>query len=336
IPVENLLAQGITSVPEAYIQPHPPIYGSQRGNSTQIPVIDLTLPEEEITDAIARACKDWGFFQVISHGVAQEIVDGMLQAAKDFFDLPMAVRMKYFSATPIPKTTGYSVRFDNSSVVDWRDFLFQSLCYPPCSDAVKESCPSDPPHYRDSSARYCEAMHDLGRKLLRYVSRGLGLESNRIEQSLEELHHSMLMNRYLPCPQPELVLALRSHTDPNVISLLVDNGVPGLQVLKDGAWITVHSLPGAIVVNMGDQLEIMSNGKYKSAEHRALANSDSTRYSIASFFEPPPAGPLIAPFPELVNAQEESQFQAVCYRDYLAIFFAKQASGKSVITQVKK
>ncbi|XP_024540224.1 flavonol synthase/flavanone 3-hydroxylase [Selaginella moellendorffii] len=185
-------------------------------------------------------------------------------------------------------------------------------------------------------------MHDLGRKLLRYVSRGLGLESNRIEQSLEELHHSMLMNRYLPCPQPELVLALRSHTDLDVIPLLVNNGVPGLQVLKDGAWITVHSLPGAIVVTMGDQLEvkctswvltsyvfppqIMSNGKYKSPEHRTLANSDSTRYSIASFFEPPPAGLLIAPVPELVNAQDESHFQAVCYRDYLAIFFAKQAS----------
>ena len=93
-------------------------------------------------------------------------------------------------------------------------------------------------------------------KLLGVLSEGLGLNLNYIATLIKEpLVHLRIYN-YPPCPQPDLVNGLRPHSDPDILTVLLDDGVDGLQVRKDDQWYTVASVPGALTINVGDLLQV--------------------------------------------------------------------------------
>lgn len=97
----------------------------------------------------------------------------------------------------------------------------------------------------------------------------------------------MKVSHYPPCPHPEMVNGLRAHTDAGgIILLFQDDEVEGLEILKDGKWIDVQPLTNSIVINTGDQIEVLSNGRYMSVWHRVNAKPNQTRRSIASFYHP--------------------------------------------------
>jgi hypothetical protein len=104
---------------------------------------------------------------------------------------------------------------------------------------------------------YCSAVRELGFRLYVAISEGLGLDGAYIKEALGEQEQHMAVNFYPRCPAPELTYGLPAHTDPNALTiLLMDQQVAGLQVLKDGRWIAVNPRPGALVVNIGDQLQV--------------------------------------------------------------------------------
>ncbi|KAB5556138.1 hypothetical protein DKX38_007047 [Salix brachista] len=95
----------------------------------------------------------------------------------------------------------------------------------------------------------------------------------------------MLVNHYPPCPDPSLTFGVSEHCDPNLITILQqESDVFGLQVLRNGEWIGVEPISKAFVVNMGYQMQIISNNKLRSVEHRAVTNSEKARTSVAMFF----------------------------------------------------
>ncbi|XP_039683417.1 protein DMR6-LIKE OXYGENASE 2 [Medicago truncatula] len=100
----------------------------------------------------------------------------------------------------------------------------------------------------------------------------------------------------------------------------MQDDVSGLQVLKDGKWITVEPLPGAFVVNIGHLLEIISKGKLKSAEHRAVTNSSHTRTS-AAFFIAPLDDCLIEPAEDLTDENNQPILKSFKYKEFLKQFF---------------
>ncbi|CAI8609035.1 unnamed protein product [Vicia faba] len=100
----------------------------------------------------------------------------------------------------------------------------------------------------------------------------------------------VVVNYYPKCPQPDLTLGLKRHTDPGTITLLLQDQVGGLQATKDNGktWITVQPVEGAFVVNLGDHGHYLSNGRFKNADHQAVVNSNYSRLSIATFQNPAP------------------------------------------------
>lgn len=112
---------------------------------------------------------------------------------------------------------------------------------------------------RGTVEEYSKHVVSLSNKLLTALSTSLGLQSSeRLEQAFGEMDMGMRINYYPPCPQPDLTLGLSSHSDPGGLTVLLqDDRVPGLQVkAQNKDWVTVQPLPGALVVNMGDQIQV--------------------------------------------------------------------------------
>ncbi|WMV15689.1 hypothetical protein MTR67_009074, partial [Solanum verrucosum] len=107
-----------------------------------------------------------------------------------------------------------------------------------------------------------------------------------------------------------------------------------LQIKKDGAWISVPYRPDAFVVNIGDILEIVTNGIYKSIEHRAIVNEDKERISIATFFSPKLDGDL-GPAASLLTPQSPAQYRRIGVADYFKGYFSRELVGKSYIDTLR-
>ncbi|KAL3751185.1 hypothetical protein ACJRO7_012066 [Eucalyptus globulus] len=147
------------------------------------------------------------------------------------------------------------------------------------------------------------------------------------------LETRVMVGHYYPyCPQPDLTVGLTSHTNPGVITLLLQDRIGGLQVKHSDEWVDVAPVPGALVVNIGDILQIMSNDKYKSMDHRVLANpSREPRVLIAVFCNPSNHENVFGPFPELVSSDKPAAFQQFTFSEYMRRFFTKELDGKSLI-----
>ncbi|PWA65030.1 flavonol synthase [Artemisia annua] len=172
--------------------------------------------------------------------------------------------------------------------------------------------------YRDTNEEYAQSLIGVANKLLGLLSKGLGLEEDEVKQALggEDLVYMLKINYYPPCPCPELALGVAPHTDMSSITILVPNEVQGLQVFKDGDWYDVAYIPNALIIHIGDQIEILSNGKYKSVYHRTTVNKEKTRMSWPVFLEPPPEFE-VGPIPKLVNKDDPPKYKTKKYKDYV-------------------
>ena len=105
---------------------------------------------------------------------------------------------------------------------------------------------------------YSKWVQEIGQKLLSLLSLGLGVEKNELKDSLggDELKYLLKINYYPPCPRPDLALGVPAHTDMCAITILVPNDVQGLQVFRDDHWFNVDYIPNALVIHIGDQLEV--------------------------------------------------------------------------------
>lgn len=139
---------------------------------------------------------------------------------------------------------------------------------------------------------YRRELRNLAEKVMEVMEENLGLERGHIKKAFAgggdyAPFFGTKVSHYPPCPRPDLANGLRAHTDAGgVILLFQDDRVGGLQILKDGCWIDVQPITNTIVINTGDQIEVISNGKYKSVLHRVLATCTGNRRSVASFYNP--------------------------------------------------
>ncbi|KAL3849851.1 hypothetical protein ACJIZ3_011733 [Penstemon smallii] len=142
--------------------------------------------------------------------------------------------------------------------------------------------------------KYMKAQEELGRIILKILARGIGLTSDFFTRNLTEKE---------ACPLPEKCLGLGSHSDPHTLTILLQDEIGGLQVLKDDdQWFGIRPVPNSFIFNIGDTLEAWTNGRLKSVVHRAVLNKESHCLSIAYFISPASTTVIESP-PELVDSE---------------------------------
>ncbi|GKV18124.1 hypothetical protein SLEP1_g28545 [Rubroshorea leprosula] len=262
--------------------------------SNEIPVISLGGIEEvggrrvEICKKIVEACEDWGIFQVVDHGVDAKLISEMTRLAREFFALPPEEKLRFDMSGG--KKGGFIVssHLQGEAVQDWREIVTY-FSYP-IKNRDYSRWPDKPEEWRAVTEEYSEKLMRLACKLLEVLSEAMGLEKEALTKACVDMDQKVVINYYPKCPQPDLTLGLKRHTDPGTITLLLQDQVGGLQATRDNGqtWITVQPVEGAFVVNLGDHGHYLSNGRFKNADHQAVVNSNYSRLSIATFQNPAP------------------------------------------------
>nr|AFK41061.1 unknown [Medicago truncatula] len=262
--------------------------------SNEIPIISLDGIDDaggrraEICNKIVEACENWGIFQVVDHGVDSRLISEMTRFAKGFFDLPPEEKLRFDMSGG--KKGGFIVssHLQGEAVKDWRE-LVTYFSYP-IRQRDYSRWPDKPEGWKEVTEQYSEKLMNLACKLLEVISEAMGLEKDALTKACVDMDQKVVINYYPKCPQPDLTLGLKRHTDPGTITLLLQDQVGGLQATKDNGktWITVQPVEGAFVVNLGDHGHYLSNGRFKNADHQAVVNSNYSRLSIATFQNPAP------------------------------------------------
>lgn len=318
--VQNVASQSNETIHSDFVrsETEQPGITTVRGTQLKVPIIDFSNPDEDkVLHEIVEASREWGMFQIVNHGIPGQVIKNLQAVGKEFFELPQEEKEQYAKPEDSTSIEGYGTKLQKE--VDnkrgWVDHLFHKLW--PTSDINYRYWPKNPPSYREVNEEYDKHLHGVVDKLFKSLSIGLGLEEHELKEFAggDNIVHLLKINYYPPCPFPNVVLGVPAHTDMSCITILVPNHVQGLQASRDDQWYDVKYIPDALVIHIGDQMEIMSNGKYKAVLHRTTVSKDETRISWPVFIEPQPEH-VVGPHPKLVNQDNPPKYKSKKYKDY--------------------
>jgi isopenicillin N synthase-like dioxygenase len=314
-----------------------------------VPTVDIRDPSGVSLDALDRACADHGFFLLVGHGL------------DDLIDRTWEFTRSFFASGPENKVP---IRRGPDAMLGWYDreltrqrrdhkevFDFIDPAIPPDRDPNR--WPTEPSGFRAAMTEYFDEFAVLAGTVLDLIHATLGVAPQiAAEHPNPRTTSSVRLNHYPvgdPVPADERAglnelgdVALGHHTDPGVLTLLLQDDTGGLQARsRHDGWIDVEPRPGTIVVNLGDTLQVWTNDRYRAAVHRVLPMTDHSRYSIPYFSNPPRdcviepirslagSSPAYRPFTwrEFIKGRSEDNFADYGAADIQISDFALDASG---------
>eukprot|EP00253_Pinus_taeda_P001968 PITA_01968 len=304
-----------------------------------LPVIDISGLEgphrPKVVSAIGRACQENGFFQVINHGVEDSLIGEVMRVASEFFQLPIEERDRFASGDTMKAVRyGTSLNHMRDRVLCWRDFL-KHYCHP--LDQMLRLWPSNPSDYRSVVSSYSKDVRRLFVRIMSAVVESLGLPHNKyiVENGFsDEGSQVMVLNYYPACPEPELTLGIPPHSDYGCITVLAQDSTGGFQVLHKGQWEAIRPLPKSLTINIGDHIEVLSNGRYKSVMHRAVVNSEKPRISVAAFMSLPLEA-NICPAPELTDEHHPPMYRDTNFAELMNLLTSNEYRAGSFLDSIR-
>jgi isopenicillin N synthase-like dioxygenase len=310
-------------------------YNDYTAAGEQVPVIDLSslrrsnknpgeeeeegeegsrrssLIHEKLVEQVGKACEEWGFFQVINHGISLSLLDEVETNALNFFALPLEEKSKV--RRTFENALGYYDSELTKNVRDWKevfDFTTRGVLELPVASSGNEEqihvysnqWPEYPSTFREVCEKWSKSVESLAFELLGLIAESLGLPATYFHKYwLPDDSNFIRLNYYPKCPTPNLALGVSRHKDGGGLTVLVQDEVGGLEVRrKDGEWIGIKPQRDAFVINVGDLFQVWSNDKYKSVEHRVVVNENKARFSVPFFFNPSQSTD-VAPVPQLLG-----------------------------------
>jgi len=262
-----------------------------------VATVSLDRPVTSIAGELGESFARWGFAVVRDHGLPEALVAEAWELTREFFALPDAVKRQYH----IPGTGGArgytpfgTERAKDAHIHDLKEFWHVGRSLPP-GDPLEAFMPpnlwpEELPRFRPVFQELYTAFESSGRRILRAIALHLGLEEAWFDPTVEDGNSVMRLLHYPPLPPgaPEGAIRAAAHGDINTITLLLGAEEAGLQLLTaKGDWLPIHPPTGALVVNIGDMLERLTNQRLVSTRHRVVnpvgEAARRARYSMPFF-----------------------------------------------------
>ncbi len=252
----------------------------------------------DVARAIDRACRHHGFFYVTGHGVDEDLQVRLERAARAFFALPGADKAAIAMAHGGRAWRGWFPLEGEltSGRADRKEGLYLGAELGPDDVRVRAGTPlhganlfpAQVPELRTAVLDYLAAMTTLGHGVARGVALALGLDAGWLDDHLTA--DPLILFRIFRYPPQAGVVdpnwGVAEHTDYGLLTILRQDDLGGLQVHAPSGWIDAPPLPGTFVCNLGDMLERMTGGRYRSTPHRVRNTSNADRLSFPFFFDP--------------------------------------------------
>lgn len=274
-------------------------FRAQRQSFDKIPIVDVgPLLDDSGALGVAKdirwAFENVGFMYVKNHGVSAQLVDDTFAQARAFFDQPLEEKMKLHMVNSGVALRGYVEFFgENTDPMNTKD-LKECFDIGPERSTLERpffgpnQWPSALPGFRDTVFGFHQAMKDLATKLLRGVALSLDLPRDFFDSTVTD---PITYQRLLRYPtqsgrMEEQVIGIGAHVDYGSLTILAQDSVGGLQVMnREGVWVEGAPVTGTFVINIGELLQILTNGLYIANFHRVVNTSGCERYSIPFFID---------------------------------------------------
>tara|TARA_B100000482_G_scaffold190575_1_gene173975 strand:+ start:334 stop:1236 length:903 start_codon:yes stop_codon:yes gene_type:complete len=278
--------------------------------STKVPELsfkDIEKGDSFSINILKEALAAHGFFSITDHGLSQDLIDKCYRCSKDFFDLNYETKNEY-SSIGSKGARGYTPKGIETAVgekiADQKEFWHHG---PIVDNTFDKKIPENlsiselPDFNKNFDELYCE-LHKIGSRVLSVISLSLGLDKDFFTPWIEKGNSLLRSIHYPPVDGNTNPHRARAHTDINLITLLIGAEEGGLEVLnKDGSWIKVEPSSNAIVCNIGDMMQLVTDKSLVSTTHRVIQDikaKSKPRYSIPFFLHPAPSVLLKSVFNE--------------------------------------
>jgi len=285
-----------------------------------VPVIDIEeLERADSLAAIDLACREWGFFQVTGHGIDQQLLVDVMAVSRLFFAQPADEKRRILRDADNP--WGYYDKELTKNRQDWKEIYDFG---PADGDRLKPRWPAGTFRLRFEPVirAYYASCKLLSMRLLSAIAANLGVGPEHLARGFDDAHTSFLRLNYYPRYPAGLhddrPLGVGEHTDAGALTVLMQDRQPGLEVQREGRWYLVEPRADALVVNIGDIVQVWSNDRYRAALHRVITNASSDRYSIP-FFLNPSWETSYEPLPTTVTAREPAHYRRIHWREFRAL-----------------
>jgi isopenicillin N synthase-like dioxygenase len=297
-------------------------------NTQAIPVIDIkNLRDNASLQALDEACRNWGCFQVVNHGIDAQVIEDVKHQMHEFFAMPKDVKRAISRTADNP--WGYFDQELTKNTLDWKEVFDYGPAESSTEDDERALVPRWPrgmPRFRQAVLSYYRACEGLGFALLDAIGMNLGMHAGALAAPWRQRHTSFVRLNYYPicpkparpvgaCPAEDGYLGVNHHTDAGALTLLLQADEPGLEVFHGGTWHLVPPSDDALVINIGDIVQVWSNDRYRAGLHRVTANAERARFS-APFFLNPAYDARYAPLPSTVDAAHPARYRAIQWGEF--------------------
>ena len=305
-----------------------------------IPVIDIgALHEPRALRAIDEACRDWGFFQVTHHGIEDGVLRDLFDVAHAFFDQPTDVKRRISRTENNP--WGFFDRELTKQTRDWKEVYDFG---PDDGQLLVPQWPAGLPAFEPAVRKYYDRCERLAERLLGAISLNLGMPPEALATGFGDAHTSFVRLNYYPaCPAPSApsdrtppmdgYLGVNHHTDAGALTILLQDDRPGLEVFRDGRWYLIETRRDALVINIGDIVQVWSNDRYKAALHRVVVSSEARRYS-APFFYNPSYDTMYAPLPSTIDERHPARYRSIQWGEFRSLRTAGDYADRGEEVQI--
>jgi len=280
-----------------------------------IPVINAAnLHDCQTLRALDNACRGYGVFFLVGHGIPKHVQRNLRTAMQTFFALPSDSKQlllrneeNHWGSSDRELT---KQRVDRKEVYDYGRML---------SDTVFPQWPQNLPNFQYNIEQYFVASEILALTILGAIAENLGVAAEQVTHTFQPLNSSFLRLNYYPLVDANAnahsELGIHPHTDAGAVTVLLQDEQAGLEIFYQDGWHLIKPIEDALIINLGDIVQVWSNDRYRAPLHRVIASTERERYS-AAFFLNPSVDTVFEPLAPLLDTNNVAKYHPIHWQAF--------------------